>query len=140
MGLLSAGIFFLQFSYERTYHPQMFYRVYLDDEIIGVIESRAELDAYINKQGSLIRDQVTVYVQQLETLEIVDNIIKNKLKDFEGREVFLSMQSRYFRLSELVSDDGTFAGETRGAVVAAFEGLPENYRVGARVMGTYIHN
>ena len=114
--ILSVGIFFLQFRYEKTYQPHTYYQVYLDEEIIGVIKSKNDLTEYISKQGELIKNQVQTYNDQLETLEVVDSIISSKLKNYPEKNNFLSMQKKYKDLSLLVKEDGTFESSNKGKV------------------------
>ena len=61
MGVLSVVIFFLQFNYGKKYMPSTYYQVYLDNEVIGTIESSDELKKYISENGELIKKQVNEY-------------------------------------------------------------------------------
>ena len=45
--LIGAGVFILQFSNNEKHIPNEFYQVYLDNEKIGVIKSKDELNKYI---------------------------------------------------------------------------------------------
>jgi hypothetical protein len=59
--LIGAGVFVLQFDYREKVLPTSLYQVYLDDEIIGVIKSKDELEEYISSQGELVKEQVKNY-------------------------------------------------------------------------------
>ena len=79
--LVASAIFFLQFKYSRSIQPYSLYQVYLDDKVLGVIESQKKLENYIENQGKLIKEQIKKYQDQLETLTnfetIVDRVISN---------------------------------------------------------------
>lgn len=139
--LISAGVFFLQFGYERTYHPRTYYQVYLDDEVIGIIESKDELDEYINRQGALVRNQVGEYRTQLETLEVMDLVVKNKLNTEPiDKESYLKLRSQYKQLSVLVSDEGTFLPEKRKEVLDIMNSIPSEYKRGVAVGEDTVNN
>ncbi len=113
VGLLSIGIFFLQFQYQKTYQPHTYYQVYLDEDVIGVIESPEELATYISKQGDLIRNQVIEYQEQLDVLEGIDNIFKSKVS---SSKQYLNMEKKYDQLFELIDEEGTFDPKNREKV------------------------
>ena len=139
--LISIGVFFLQFGYERAYHPHMYYQVYLDDEVIGIIESKDELDEYINRQGALIRNQVGEYRTQLETLEVIDSVIKNKVNTEPiDKEEYLALRTQYKQLSDLVSEEGVFLPENRKEVTDILNLIPNEYKKGIAVWENTINN
>mgnify|MGYP003421647519 CR=1 FL=1 len=45
--LLSGIIFLVGFNYKDNRQPKSLYRVYLDKELIGTIQSKKELESYI---------------------------------------------------------------------------------------------
>lgn len=53
--LLSVSIFFLGFQKKENMTPTNVYQVYLDSKVIGTIQSKEELENYIDKQGSYIK-------------------------------------------------------------------------------------
>lgn len=67
---LFAILFLLCFSYKRPIYPHQYYQVYLDGKVIGTIESKRELENYINNQGTEIRKNVKKYKEQLENLDL----------------------------------------------------------------------
>lgn len=67
--LLSAIVFLLGFDYNTSRQPHTYYQVYLDDELIGMIESKKELEDYINSQADTIRDNVAKYNLKLEAID-----------------------------------------------------------------------
>lgn len=58
--IISISVFLLGFNYRDTKEPNIFYQVYLDEKVIGVIESKEELQKYINKQGEDIKKKYGV--------------------------------------------------------------------------------
>jgi len=69
IGILSIVIFLVGFNYKDNKQPNMLYRVYLDSELIGTIESREELEEYINNQANVIRDNIKKYSLQIDAIE-----------------------------------------------------------------------
>ena len=49
--IISLIIFLLAFNYKVIANPNVFYQVYLDGKTIGVIQSKEELDKYIDKKN-----------------------------------------------------------------------------------------
>lgn len=59
--LLSTIIFLLGFNYNsNNLEPKTYYQVYLDDELLGTIKSRKELENYIDKQGEYYKNKYGV--------------------------------------------------------------------------------
>lgn len=56
--LVSASVFFI--GYNKVESPKTIYKVYLDGEAIGLIESKAELESYINQEQNEIKDKYGV--------------------------------------------------------------------------------
>ena len=56
--IISAAVFVLGFSYNTPTQPYSFYQVYLDGELLGMIDSKTELEEYINNQGTIIKENV----------------------------------------------------------------------------------
>lgn len=68
---ISVVIFLLGFNYKQKQDPNTFYKVYLKDEVIGVIHSKKKLEDYINKQNKSYREKYQVdSVNVPEGLEI----------------------------------------------------------------------
>lgn len=57
---LSIIIFLLSFNYKQKQDPNTFYKVYLKDEVIGMIRSKKELEKYINKQNEHYKEKYQV--------------------------------------------------------------------------------
>src|SRR5574344_2108593 len=58
--LLSAIVFLFEFQDNITIVPNYYYQVYLDDEVLGVIKSKSELEEYIDNEGSSIKEEYNV--------------------------------------------------------------------------------
>ena len=84
--ILSSIVFLLGFNTKTNLEPKYLYQVYLDDQVLGVIESKNELEEYIDSQGSTLKEKYNVdKVYAPEGLEIrkiitYDNHV-DKVKD-----------------------------------------------------------
>ena len=58
--LISLAVFFLGFQEKDNVIPNYYYKVYLDDEVLGVIKSKSELEEYIDKKGANIKKKYGV--------------------------------------------------------------------------------
>lgn len=67
--LMSLIVFFLGFGYKTTTPPHTHYQVYLDNELIGLIESKEELQNYINTQAQAIRQNIKEYSLKIEAID-----------------------------------------------------------------------
>ncbi len=91
---MSIIIFLLGFNYKQKQDPNTFYKVYLKDEIIGVISSKKKLEDYINKQNISYKEKynvtsvnvpegleikkLTTYSDQIDRIEDVYEKLVNK--------------------------------------------------------------
>lgn len=84
--ILSSIVFLLGFNTKTNLEPKYLYQVYLDDQVLGVIQSKTELEEYIDNQGSTLKEKYNVdKVYAPEGLEIrkiitYDNHV-DKVKD-----------------------------------------------------------
>lgn len=120
--VISSLIFIMQFQYKKTYQPHTYYQVYLDDKVVGVIQSKKELEEYISKRGSLIKQQILEYKEQLEILEGLESVISRKLKNSSTKEIYLNMTKAYDSFMKLVDENGNFDIENE-------EKIEENLKV-----------
>ncbi len=67
--LLFVAVFLLGFSHQTVGQPHTYYNVYLDGESIGMIESKSELEEYINNQADSIRENVRKYSLELTAID-----------------------------------------------------------------------
>ena len=58
--IISGALFSLGFDYKTQYEPNVYYQVYLEDEVLGVIKSKAELESYIDEKGEDIKKALGV--------------------------------------------------------------------------------
>ena len=69
--ILSSIVFLLGFNTKTNLEPKYLYQVYLDDQVLGVINSKTELEEYIDNQGSTLKEKYNVdKVYAPEGLEI----------------------------------------------------------------------
>lgn len=68
--ILSVIVFCFTFSSNKTIQPNTYYKVYLDDKLMGIIKSREELENYIDNQGKKIVNLVNDYSTKVD---IIDN-------------------------------------------------------------------
>ena len=61
IAIFSLMIFILGFNYREKEVPNEYYQVYLDDELIGTIKSKDELNKYIEKEGEKVKENVKNY-------------------------------------------------------------------------------
>lgn len=79
--LFSIGtlLLFLGFSTKPKSEPHTYYQVYLDDQLLGMIRSKSELDSYIDQQGNQIKKKYDVEkVYAPNGLEIKKIVTYNK--------------------------------------------------------------
>lgn len=67
--LLSGLVFLLGFNKEMGKQPNTYYQVYLDDELIGMIDSKEDLENFINTQADTIRENIKEYKLMLEAID-----------------------------------------------------------------------
>lgn len=75
--LLSVVVFLFGFNHQTGKQPNTYYQVYLDNELIGMIDSKEELENYINNQANTIRENVKDYelkINAIDTFEKLDSI------------------------------------------------------------------
>ncbi|MDO4963083.1 MAG: peptidoglycan DD-metalloendopeptidase family protein [bacterium] len=68
ISLVVFGFFLLGFNKGVKIQPHTYYEVYLDNELIGLIESKTELEEYINSQADVIRENVKDYITKLDAI------------------------------------------------------------------------
>ena len=59
--IITIALFALGYDYNRSKsEPNTYYQVYLEKEVLGVIESKKELEKYINKKGKNYKEKYSV--------------------------------------------------------------------------------
>jgi len=79
--IFSVIIFLFGFNHKDNIPPNTLYEVYLDSELIGTIESREELENYINNQADMIRKNLKDYQLKVDSIDTY-----NRYKSFGGTE------------------------------------------------------
>lgn len=102
--LVGGTIFWLGFNYKNPNEPNTFYQVYLDEEVIGVIKSKKQLENYIDREGNHIKKKygvgivyapdgleikkITTFNQKTDSIKsIYDKIKKEKPFTVKGYQV-----------------------------------------------------
>jgi len=67
--LLSLLVFLLGFGHKTARQPYARYQVYLDSELIGLIESKKDLQNYINSQAQTIRKNIKEYSLKIDAID-----------------------------------------------------------------------
>lgn len=85
--ILSFVVFFLGFNYKTSAKPNGLYRVYLGKELIGTIESRKELEDYINNQANVIRDNLKKYELKINAVNTYNKYANSdQLQNYPNNE------------------------------------------------------
>ena len=73
--LVFAILIYLGLFNKRSSEPRIFYNVYLKSELIGTVESKSELEKYIDKKGKEIKEKYKVSIIYAPTeLEIIKSV------------------------------------------------------------------
>lgn len=128
---IGIGVFFLQFDYGKKYQPYTLYQVYLDDERIGIIDSKEELEEYIHAQGDVIKEQVEKYSIDVDRYQTVQDILKNVInkenKYYSNYQYISNIENIYDKIFDLVDEDGHLVGEYAD-LNTIYNQLPAEYR------------
>ena len=84
--LVSALVFLLGFDYKSSIEPHSYYQVYLDNELIGMIESKTELEKYINSQADDIKANIKEYTFELEAINVFNKYALLAGKNYSSNE------------------------------------------------------
>lgn len=101
--ILSVIIFMLGFNYKASPTPNVLYRVYLNNELIGTIKSKDELENYINSQADLIRDNIKKYSLKISAIETFEKYSNNSSLDkysFTEKVDYILANKQKLRLTE----------------------------------------
>jgi len=80
--LLSIVVFVFNFDSEAKSNPNTYYNIYLDDEFIGMIEDKDDLEKYINSQADTIRKNVKEYMSKVSAIDTFSGMqLPEELKD-----------------------------------------------------------
>lgn len=100
--LVCSAVFFLGFTNDNQRQPNTLYQVYLNGELLGVIESKEELEEYINNQGTIIKNNVEEYQKKIEIINTVNEVLisiedeqLDGKSDIDKIKYLISNQSQY---------------------------------------------
>ncbi len=143
MIICGLGVFVLQFSYGRKHEPYTLYQVYLDDEVIGTIKSKKDLEKHISSQGSIIQKQVLEYQDEVEVIDEVyqtmNRVINNKNTYYNRYTYLTNLENKYHDLQKYIDDNGIITGEYK-ELEKAYNSLPNNYTNGTSLSKDKIEN
>lgn len=98
-----AVLFIFCFSYDRPVYPHTYYQVYLDGKVVGTIESKRELESYINNKGEEIRKNVQNYKEKIDNIDVVNEVIK-KIKLSETEKQKFDSLSLYEKIKYILNN------------------------------------
>ena len=91
--IITIGTIFLSFGYRKSSEPNALYKVYLNEEELGIIESKEKLEKYIDKKNNEYKEKYNVeYVYAPNGLEI------KKINTYDTTTT--SVEEIYNRISE----------------------------------------
>lgn len=102
--LLSVVVFLLGFDYKTSRQPYTYYQVYLDDELIGMIESKKELEDYINNQAEEIRKNIREYnlkLDAIDTFKKYETTIQGENYSLKDKVNYLITNKETYNLTDL---------------------------------------
>lgn len=141
--LSGIAVFYLQFSYNHTYAPNSFYQVYLDNEQIGVINSKDKFDNYVSSQGQIVKDQVSDYKRKNERIESVYETFKGtigkKNQYYSVYKTLLTNQSYLEYIYKNTDENGNIISN-KEEVVKFFGNLPDDIKNGSIISKYKITN
>lgn len=95
--ILTLSISYLSLGFKKKLEPNSYYQVYLNEEIIGVINLKEELDRYIDNKNNMYKEKFGVkkvyapkglVTKRLETYSGKTTPIKEIYKQIENKEPF----------------------------------------------------
>ncbi len=60
MAILLSAVCVLGFGYKKSAEPNYYYQVYMDDDILGTVKSKTELENYIDENGKYYKNKYKV--------------------------------------------------------------------------------
>lgn len=119
--LISFSVVLLGFGYNEKLEPNRYYQVYLDNELLGTVKSKEELEKYIDKRGEYIKKKynvdkiykpngleikkVTTYEDKLKTVqEIYDEILDKKEFTISGYQFTINKDDKNQKIYVLDKD------------------------------------
>ena len=109
--VLSVVVFLFGFNYKTNKQPQTYYNVYLDSELIGMIESKEELEKYINTQADSIRKNLRKYKLKIDAIDTFNKYVGlEELQAYNNgdKAKFLLTNKENYNLSDIDLDNIKF--------------------------------
>ena len=106
--VISLIVFLLGFSYKTSKQPYTLYNVYLDGELLGTIESKTELEKYINSQANTIRENVLKYEIELDAIDTYikySNIFDLSIYNEKETVEFLKANKNIYNITDIDIDN-----------------------------------
>ncbi len=91
--IITVGTIFLSFGYRKSSEPNTLYKVYLNEEELGIIESKEELEKYIDKKNDEYKEKYNV-----ETVYAPNGLEIKKINTYDSRTT--SVEEIYNEISE----------------------------------------
>ena len=111
---LSAIVIYFEYGYHNISAPDTYYQVYLDDQMIGVIDSKREMDKYIQSKGEEIKNKVIAYQEELKTNPTEER--KKQLTEYINKYIDYSKAEKYgYPYGVEIQKISTYNGETTTA-------------------------
>lgn len=85
--VLSLVVFLLGFNHKDNKQPNVLYKVYLDSELIGTIESREKLEEYVNNQATIIRENIKEYNKIIAAVDVFNKYKTDNIKGYSEKEI-----------------------------------------------------
>lgn len=158
--LVGCSCIFLGFDYSHNIEPNHYYQVYLDDELIGTIKSKKELEKYIDKRGEYIKNKynvdkiykpngleikkVTTYNDSLMNVkEIYEHILEKKAFTIKGYQFTINNGDRSQKI--YVLDKQVFETAVESTIKAfvgteKYEKYKNEVQEEIKDTGSYINN
>lgn len=111
--LLASSVFLLGFGSKKSALPNYYYKVYLNDELLGTIKDKAKLEKYIDKKGESIKkkyDVSKVYapkglkIQKVTTYSKSVDSVSKIYKKIEDKAPF-TIKGYVFNIKKEVTED-----------------------------------
>ena len=109
--LMSLIVFLFGFGHKSAKQPHTHYQVYLDSELIGLIESKEELEDYINNQAETIRKNIKEYslkIDAIDTFKKYESRITDQTYTAVDKVNYLITNKSSYNLSDIDVDNLNF--------------------------------
>lgn len=109
--LMSLIVFLFGFGHKSAKQPHTHYQVYLDSELIGLIESKEELEDYINNQAETIRKNIKEYslkIDAIDTFKKYESRITDQTYTAVDKVNYLITNKPSYNLSDIDVDNLNF--------------------------------